>query len=93
MFGTDSGVYPHGDNAIQFSYMIRFGMSPLEAIHSSTLKAVALLDMATDVGLIAPGYFADLIAVDGNPLLDITILEDVQVVMKGGRVIKALELR
>jgi imidazolonepropionase-like amidohydrolase len=49
--------------------------------------------MATDVGLIAPGYFADLIAVDGNPLLDITLLEDVQVVVKGGRVIKGLELR
>jgi len=93
VFGTDSGVYPHGDNAIQFSYMIRFGMSPLDAIRSSTLKAAVLLDMATDVGLIAPGYFADLIAVDGNPLLDITLLEDVQVVVKGGRVIKGLELR
>ena len=68
-------------------------MSPLEAIRSATLKAAALLDMDKDVGLIAPGYFADLIAVDGNPLEDVTLLQDVRVVMKGGRVIKALELR
>ena len=93
VFGTDSGVYPHGNNAIQFSYMVRFGMSPLEAIRSSTLKAAALLDMDADIGSIAPGYFADLIAVDGNPLEDVTLLQDVRVVMKGGRVIKALELR
>ena len=73
--------------------MVRFGMSPLEAIRSATLKAAALLDMDKDVGLIAPGYFADLIAVDGNPLEDVTLLQDVRVVMKGGRVIKALELR
>ena len=73
--------------------MVRFGMSPLEAIRSASLKAAALLDMDKDVGLIAPGYFADLIAVDGNPLEDVTLLQDVRVVMKGGRVIKALELR
>ena len=92
VFGTDSGVYPHGNNAIQFSYMVRFGMSPLDAIRSSTVKAAALLDMDEDVGSIAPGFFADLIAVNGNPLDDVTLLQDVRVVIKGGKVIKPLEL-
>jgi imidazolonepropionase-like amidohydrolase len=91
VFGTDSGVYPHGNNAIQFGYMVRYGMSPLDAIRSATVKAASLLDMDGDVGLIAPGYFADLIAVAGNPLDDVTLLQDVRVVIKGGTVIKAAE--
>lgn len=92
VFGTDSGVYPHGDNAIQFAYMVRYGMSPLDAIRSATLKAAALLDMDEDVGSVAPGHYADLIAVRGNPLDDVTVLEDVRVVIKGGKVIKSLDL-
>ncbi len=92
VFGTDSGVYPHGDNAIQFGYMVRYGMSPLDAIRAATVKAAALLGMEGDVGAIAPGYFADLIAVDGNPLDDVTLLQNVRVVIKGGKVIKSPEL-
>ena len=92
VFGTDSGVYPHGDNAIQFAYMVKFGMSPLDAIRSATVKAAALLDMESDVGSIAPGHFADLIAVEGDPFDDVTLLQDMRVVIKGGKVIKSPEL-
>jgi imidazolonepropionase-like amidohydrolase len=89
VFGTDSGVYPHGKNAIQFSYMVRYGMSPLDAIRSATVKASALLDMQEDVGVIAGGRFADLIAVKGDPLSDVSVLQDVQVVIKGGVIVKS----
>lgn len=87
LFGTDSGIYPHGTNAIQFEYMVRYGMSPLDAIRSATVKAAAFLDMEADVGVIAPGRYADLIAVKGNPLTDVTLLEQVHFVMKGASVI------
>lgn len=85
-FGTDGGVYPHGQNARQFSRMVRFGMSPLEAIRSATLVTAELFGIADRAGRLAPGYLADLIAVDGNPLEDIAVLEDVRFVMKEGRV-------
>ena len=91
VFGTDSGVYPHGTNAIQFGYMVRYGMSPIEAIRAATVKAAALLDMEKDVGTIEAGYFADLIAVKGDPRSNIGLLQDVRVVVKGGVVVKSPE--
>ncbi|MEJ8566916.1 metal-dependent hydrolase family protein [Elongatibacter sediminis] len=84
VFATDSGVYPHGDNARQFSRMVQFGMTPMQAIRSATVDAAELLGWSDRVGRIAPGYYADLVAVDGDPLADISELEDVVFVMKGG---------
>lgn len=88
VYATDSGVYPHGDNGKQFSRMVRFGMTPLQALQSATINAAALLDREDSIGRLAEGYYADLIAVDGNPLEDISVLEDVAFVMKGGAVYK-----
>jgi len=88
-FGTDAGVYPHGDNAKQFAYMVRYGMTPLDALRSATIWAAELLGWGDRVGAIEPGMFADLIAVEGNPLEDITLLERVVFVMKGGVVVKS----
>ena len=87
-FGTDSGVYPHGMNAIQFGYMVRLGMSPLQAIRSATAEAAELMGWSDRVGSLAPGRFADLIAVDGDPAGDIELLRRPVVVMKGGVVIR-----
>ena len=88
VFATDAGVYPHGDNGKQFSRMVRFGMTPLQAIQSATINSAKLLGWEDRVGQIAPGYFADIIAVDGDPLADVSELEDVNFVMKGGVVYK-----
>jgi imidazolonepropionase-like amidohydrolase len=87
-FGTDSGVYPHGDNGKQFAVAVRFGMTPAQAIQSATLVSAELLGWEDRVGRIAPGMFADIVAVDGSPLEDITELEDVDFVMKGGVIYK-----
>jgi imidazolonepropionase-like amidohydrolase len=87
-FGTDGGVYPHGDNARQFAYMVKYGMTPLAAIRAATLDAAELLGWADRVGSIEPGFYADLIAVEGDPLADVTVLERVRVVVKGGRIYK-----
>ncbi|MFI5101568.1 MAG: amidohydrolase family protein [Actinomycetes bacterium] len=87
-FGTDSGIYPHGLNARQFAYQVRWGQTPAEAIRSATLTAAELLDRADELGTVAPGRYADLVAVAGNPLEDIRLLEDVPFVMKGGQVVK-----
>ena len=87
-FGTDAGVYPHGDNAKQFAYMVEYGMPPLEAIRAATIHAAELLGWTDDVGVIEPGRFADFIAVEGDPLSDVTVLERVDFVAKGGEVIK-----
>jgi imidazolonepropionase-like amidohydrolase len=86
-FGTDAGVYPHGDNARQFATMVRYGMTPIEAIRAATLDAAELVGLA-DGGAIERGRLADLIAVEGDPLADVRTLERVRVVIKGGKVIK-----
>ena len=83
-FGTDAGVYPHGLNARQFFYMVRYGMTPLQAIRSATVAAAELLGRSADVGSLAPGHFADMVAVEGDPLKDVTVLERVKGVIKGG---------
>jgi imidazolonepropionase-like amidohydrolase len=87
-FGTDAGVYPHGDNAKQFFYMVKFGMTPAQAIRAATSNAADLLGRSQDVGSIAPGKYADLIAVSADPLADVRALENVGFVMKGGMVYK-----
>jgi imidazolonepropionase-like amidohydrolase len=85
-YGTDAGVYPHGMNGRQFAHMVRWGMTPLQAIQSATVNAADLLGW-TMVGAIAPGKYADLVAVDGDPLKDVTLLEKIPFVMKGGEVV------
>jgi imidazolonepropionase-like amidohydrolase len=87
-YGTDSGVYPHAWVGKQFAYMVRYGMTPMEAIRSATVMAAELMGWRDRVGSIAPGMFADLVAVSGDPLEDISLLEDVRFVMKGGAVVK-----
>jgi len=88
VFATDSGVYPHGDNGKQFARAVRFGMTPTQAIQSATSVTADLLGWEDRVGEIAPGMYADIIAVQGSPLDDISELEDVDFVMKGGVVYK-----
>lgn len=87
VFGTDSGVYPHGLNARQFAWYTRCGMTPLAAIRSATSEAAACMGWSDRVGSLAPGRYADLVAVAADPLLDVTELERPIVVAKGGRVI------
>ena len=89
LFGTDAGVYPHGTNAKQFAKMVEWGMTPMQAIQAATRSAAEALDRSADVGAIAPGRYADLIAVDADPLTDIHTLEHVAVVIKGGQVVKS----
>lgn len=83
-FGTDSGVSPHGDNAQEFALLVRAGLTPLEAIQAATVGAAEHLRISAEAGRIAPGMPADLIAVPGDPLVDVTELERVRFVMKGG---------
>jgi imidazolonepropionase-like amidohydrolase len=87
-FGTDAGSFPHGTQAVEFEWMTRYGMSPLDAIRSATVNAADLLGWTDDIGTLEPGKYADLIAVDGNPLSDIKQLEHVKFVMKGGEVVR-----
>jgi imidazolonepropionase-like amidohydrolase len=87
-YGTDSGVYPHGWNAKQLPYMVRFGMTPIEAIRSATIVAAELMGWEDRVGSLQRGRLADLIAVPADPLADLAILEDVPFVMKDGVVVK-----
>jgi imidazolonepropionase-like amidohydrolase len=87
-FGTDAGVFPHGQNAKEFVYMVEAGMPALEAVRSATLNAAQLLDQATKLGSLEPGFTADMIAVSGDPLLDVTLLQQVKFVMKDGKVFK-----
>jgi imidazolonepropionase-like amidohydrolase len=87
-FGTDAAVYPHGLNAHEFAVYVKMGMTPLAAIQSGTVNAADLLGWSDRVGSLEKGKYADLIAVDGDPLADITTLEHVKFVMKGGTVVK-----
>lgn len=87
-FGTDAGVFPHGDNAGEFTYMVEAGMPALEAIRSATLTNAELLGMAGDLGQLREGYLADIIAVNGNPLESVGTLRQVVFVMKDGVVYK-----
>jgi imidazolonepropionase-like amidohydrolase len=88
IFGTDAGVYPHGDNAKQFVKMVQWGMTPLQAIQAATIHAGEALNRMGDVGQILPGLYGDIIAVRGDPLRDVTLLEHVDSVVKGGELVK-----
>ena len=88
IFGTDGGVYPNGDNAKQFVTMVTWGMTPMQAIQAATVTAAEALGRSGDVGAIATGRYGDLIAVAGDPLADVSILQSVGFVMKGGQVVK-----
>ncbi|HEY0053051.1 MAG TPA: amidohydrolase family protein [Caulobacteraceae bacterium] len=88
-FGTDSGVSAHGDNAREFGLLVQAGLTPLEAIQSATAGAAEHLQIQSEAGALRPGMPADLIAVDGDPLADVTVLERVQAVMRGGRLYKS----
>ena len=87
-FGTDGGVYPHGDNARQFAYMVKYGMTPAQAIRAATLDAAELLGWGEKAGALEAGRWADVIAVSGDPLSDVDELTRVKFVMKGGVVYK-----
>jgi imidazolonepropionase-like amidohydrolase len=87
-FGTDSGVYPHGWNARQLPYMVRFGMTSMQAVQSATIVAAELMGWDDRIGSIEPGKLADLVAVEGDALEDVARLTDVSFVMKGGAVLK-----
>ena len=88
-YGTDSGVYPHGMNAMQLPYMVKYGLTPMQAIQSATISAAQLMQWEDRVGSIAPGKYADLIAVEGDGLADLRRFAKVAFVMKGGTVYKA----
>ncbi len=85
-FGTDCGVCPHGTNAREFGYMVEAGMSPADALRTATVHAAQLLGREDELGRLQSGYAADLIAVDGNPLEDVDVLNDVRFVMRDGEV-------
>jgi imidazolonepropionase-like amidohydrolase len=87
-FGTDSGVYPHGQNARQFAYMVHYGMTPMNAIRAGTIDAARSMNKEGDFGSIAVGKRADMIAVEGDPLANIDLLRTLAAVMKDGRVIE-----
>lgn len=87
-FGSDAGVFPHGLNARQFRYMVANGMTPLQAIQAASVNAARVLGREGELGQIAPGYLADMIAVEGNPLADIAVLERVSAVIKGAKTVR-----
>ena len=88
VYGTDAGVYPHGDNAKQFSYMVKQGMTSVEAIQAATIHAADVMGWGNQVGRINPGFFADIVALRDNPISDIQALEKIDVVIKGGQLYK-----
>ncbi len=83
-YGTDAGVFPHGENGKDFRYLVQAGMSPMRAIQAATTEAATLIGHPDKIGAIAPGRFADMIAVNTDPLKDITVLESIPFVMKNG---------
>ncbi len=87
-FGTDAGVIPHGENAREFEQLEAIGLDSRAAIRAATVSAAAAVGLSRDAGALAPGRFADIIGVDGNPLEDLRLLQKVQFVMKEGRIIK-----
>lgn len=87
-FGTDAGVCAYGTSAKQFAFIVRYGMTPMQAIQAATSSAADLLGHSSEIGSIKPGKFADIIAVSGDPLTDIRTLEDVKFVMKAGKIYK-----
>ena len=89
LFGTDAGVYPHGDNGKQFAKMVEWGMTPMQAIQAATKSGAEALGWTKDVGAIAVGRFGDIIAVDGDPIADVRQLEHVGTVIKAGEIVKA----
>jgi len=89
-FGTDAAVYPHGLNAHEFAVMVKLGLTPLQAIQAATINDADLLGWSDKVGTLEPGKWADVVAVDGDPLADVTTLERVKFVMKGGEIVKNL---
>ncbi len=88
VMGTDAGVYPHGDNLKQLSRMVQFGMTPMQALQAASVNAATLLNKENDIGSIKVGAYADIVAVKGKPLEDISVMEDVVFVMQGGIVVK-----
>jgi imidazolonepropionase-like amidohydrolase len=88
LFGTDAGVYPHGDNGKQFATMVKWGMTPMQAIQAATKSAAEALGKTADVGAIAVGRYGDIVAVAGDPIADVTLLQHVDTVIKGGVVVK-----
>ncbi len=88
MFGSDAGVFPHGLTAREFEYMVAAGIPEMTAIQSATIEAAKLLRIQDQLGSISVDKKADLVAVRGNPLEDITLLQDISFVMKGGKVYK-----
>ena len=85
-YGTDSGIYPHGMNAMQLPYMVKYGMSPMQALRSATISAAQLLGWQDSLGSLAPGKYADIIAIEGDALADLRSFTRVAFVMKGGRI-------
>lgn len=88
VFGSDAAIYPHGDNGKQFSRMVRFGMTPLQSLQAATINSADLLKRKADMGQIKEGFLADIVAVDGDPLEDINLMENVTFVMKDGVIYK-----
>jgi imidazolonepropionase-like amidohydrolase len=88
-FATDAGVYPHGWNAKQLKTMTLWGMTPMQAIQAATVSDAEIMGWSDRVGRLAPGYYADIVAVDGDPLADIEQMQHVTFVMKGGVVYKS----
>jgi imidazolonepropionase-like amidohydrolase len=87
-YGTDSGIYPHGLNAMQLPYMVKYGMSPMQAIQAATISAAELMQWKDSVGSLTPGKYADIIAVEGDALADLKSFSRVRFVMKGGTIYK-----
>jgi imidazolonepropionase-like amidohydrolase len=88
-FGTDAAVYPHGLNAHEFATMVKMGLPPLKAIQAATVNAADLIGWSDRLGTLEPGKFADIVAVEGDPVADVSVLENVRFVMKGGQVVKS----